>query len=64
MNFTDDGRTGLILEDIWGTPDGWKKKLAESEIQKHDDVTLRNLEMYFSLPELVLRAQYLLRQFV
>lgn len=63
LNFREEYKGELILEDVWGTPGNggsgeWKKRVNSKEFEKVNSFeSLRETTMYFSLEEFVLMGE-------
>lgn len=54
-NGVQSDKNELLLEDVWGTPEGYKK--CVDEIDKLDNDTYRDIKLYFSREEFVLTSK-------
>ena len=63
MNFLEEYKGELILEDIWGTPgaDGkgeWKKRITSAEFKRVKEPGLEEMTVYASYEEFVLVCEF------
>jgi hypothetical protein len=54
MNFAREFKSDLILEDVWGTPEGWKKRVSRKEFYGINKPGLQEITIYCSIEEFVL----------